>query len=227
MNFTRRPSGSVNLVNDFWYQLLLFVNALGLRRPSWRCTPEHAWRASQGAENAWGLRGGASGAAWRRRITLYGRSRDFCLALGGGRAAARPAPGLVPDGTVRHPSEAKLGQRADVVTLQAHQRDEHFVAFAVEDGGWTAAARLALCTSAGGRRARARSHRRGDFVEHDGREDEQADLTPRSGGSARGPPHPTVRSGLPCRAEAPSAPAEARPAAVPVARGRPPGRPAG
>lgn len=197
------------------------VNAHGVRplrrgRPGERRVSTFAGTPSAGTELG---RGGD-----RRCVSGGGKGR---FPLRGRRATACPAPGLVPDGSIRHPSEAELRQRADVVALQAHQRDEHFIALAVEDGGRTATARLGFSADWSKRGARTRVHRRGDLVEHDGRADEQADLTPPDAEPlSPGPPYPTptARSAPPSPSGAPSFPREVRPGAAPAGPGRPPGR---
>jgi len=107
----------------------------------------------------------------------FGGGSRGCLSLRGRSTSARSAPGLVPDGAVRHAAQPELCERPDVVAFEAHQRNQHFVAVAVEDGGSPATARPGLQACWRGRRARSRKHRRRDLVEHVGGEDEQADLT--------------------------------------------------
>jgi hypothetical protein len=130
------------------------------------------------AREAHPLSGLTSGRGSRRRLG-HGRrdGRRSCLALWRGGSSARPAPRLVTDCPVRHPTQAKLGERADVVALEAHEGNQHLMPIAVEDGRRTATARLGFSAGGSERLARTREHRRGDFVEHDSRGDEQADLT--------------------------------------------------
>ena len=113
--------------------------------------------------------------ARRRDVAFYGRSG---LALRRGSPAAAAAPRLVADGAVRHAPKAELGQRPNVVALEAHQRNQHLVALPIEDGGRAATTGLGISAGWGERLVRTRKHRRGNFVEHGGPADEQADLTP-------------------------------------------------
>lgn len=135
--------------------------------------------------------GPRDGGGWRH----VDSKRSGGLALGRGSTSAAPAPGLVADGAVRHSPEPELGQRANVVALQTHQRNQHFVALPVEDGRGAATARLGVSTARSGRLASTRKHGRGDFVEHRGPADEQANLTRPPRGA---PPQRAQPAASPC-----------------------------
>jgi hypothetical protein len=106
---------------------------------------------------------GESGQLLRARLAF--RS-DGTPMLRGRRSTTTSAPWLVSDGAIRHAPQAELGQGTHLVTFEAHQRDQHLVPFAVENGRRAATARLRLSAGRGLRLPRNGEHGRGDLVEH-------------------------------------------------------------